>query len=130
MHHHVNGVVIAEEIGHAHDIGVLDLGERRRLLEKALDADAKGRGGFTGERLDGGAVAARGLVRRHVLLDDHALVAAGVDREIDDTETTDTEHLGEAVVVQQVTFRQCDLGLHSAVPTAHRRVGGKTCIMG
>ena len=130
VHHHVDGVVFAEEVGDAHDVGVLDLGERGGLFEETLDAVAEGGGRFAGERRHRHAVAARGLVRGQVFLDDHALVSARVDGEIDDAEAADAQNLGEAVVMQQVAFRQGDLGLHGAARRARLRFGGKTCIMG
>jgi hypothetical protein len=40
VHHHVDGLVLAEEIQHAHHGGVRDLGERAAFLEEALQAQA------------------------------------------------------------------------------------------
>ena len=40
-HHHINGFVGPEEIEHAHDIGMIDLGKRAAFLEEAFHAVAK-----------------------------------------------------------------------------------------
>jgi hypothetical protein len=42
-HHHVHGVVGAEEVQHAHHVRMGDAGQRPALLEKALQADAEHR---------------------------------------------------------------------------------------
>src|SRR3989344_3634413 len=78
IHHHVDGVVLAEEIHDAHDVGMLDLRQRPGLIEKAFHPRVEGGCRLGRQAFDGLAVDARGLLLRQVLLNDHPPAGEGV----------------------------------------------------
>ena len=113
-HHHVDGLVGAEEIQHADDVGMVDLGERAAFLEKALHPVAE-----RGEVLDRArahdvALGAQHQRRRQVFLD-RDRGAGLVERAIDDRKAAAADLPVDPVVQQLVSAGQ---GL---VGDGHRR---------
>ena len=69
VHDHVNGLVGAEEVQHAHHVGVRELGERPSFLEEALHATvAEGAGMLGGDVRRDFAFAAQGQAVGQVFL--------------------------------------------------------------
>jgi hypothetical protein len=83
------------------NVGVTHLGQRRGLVEKALDALAEGVRGFPGNALDAGVFQASCLVERQVFLDGRLLACLNLCCKIDNAEAAATEGSFDAVVVQQ-----------------------------
>ena len=85
VHRHVGGSVVAEELVHADDIGMLKRGQSARLLLEKLEDGAE----FV---LAAGRAKPHGLARpvahggRKALLDDHA-AAEAVARQVSDAES-------------------------------------------
>ena len=101
-HHHVDGLVGAEEIQHPDDVGMVDLGERAPFLEKALHPVAE-----RGEVLDRAcaddvALGAQHQRRRQVLLD-RDRGAGLVERAIDDRKAAAADLPVDPVVQQLVS---------------------------
>ena len=107
-HHHVDRLVRAEEIQHAHDVRVVDLGERAAFLEEALHPVAERREVLGRARADDVALGAQHQRRRQVLLDGDR-TAGLVERAIDDRKAAAAD-LAIDPVVQQSGSRQAALG--------------------
>jgi len=101
-HHHVDGVVGAEEIHHAHNVRVVDAGERRGFVEEAFDALAEGRGRILGERFDARIVDTLRLAARQVFLDRHRVAGFLVGCQIDVGKPATANRFLDAVVGEQV----------------------------
>ena len=100
-HHHVHGLVRAEEIQHAHDVRVVDLGERAALLEEALHPVPERRQVLGRARADDVALGAQHQRRRQVFLDGDRR-AVLVERAIDDREAAAADLPVDPVVEQLV----------------------------
>ena len=105
LHDHVDGLVGAEEVLHAHDVGVRDHGERPPLLEEALEPVPEDREVRLVVDAHFGAVGAQGDGGGEVFLDDEGRAALVVG-EVDDAETAGGERLLDAVAVEDVASRQ------------------------
>ena len=105
LHHHVAGLVRAEEILHAHHVRVRDHRERPALLEEALEAVAEHRQVRIVGDLHLDPVVAQRHRRGQVLLDRvrDVLVVAG---EVDDAEAAGRQRLFDAIAVQHVAGGQ------------------------
>ena len=100
-HHHVHRLVGAEEIQHAHDVRMVDLGERPALLEEALHAVAERRQVLGRARADDVALGAQHERRRQVFLDGDRR-AVLVEGAVDDREAAAADLPVDPVVQQLV----------------------------
>jgi hypothetical protein len=110
-HHHVDGVVGAEEVGHADDVGMVDARQRPALLEKTLHAVAEDvvvlvRAGLHDDR----SLGAQHQLARQVFLDRHRLVVV-VTRQIHHAEAAAADLAHDGVFVQPVAVGQRLVGL-------------------
>src|SRR5665213_2020885 len=108
-HHHVHRLVGAEEIEHAHDVRMVDLGERAALLEETLHPVAERREILGGARAHDVALGAQHQRRRQVFLDGHRR-AGLVERTVDDRKPTAADLPVDPVVEQLVAGRKCLVG--------------------
>ena len=110
LHDHVHRAVGAEEVEHAHHVGVHQLGERAAFLEKALHAVAKGEPVLVGDLGFGLSVLAQRERVGQVFLDRHRGVV-GVEREVHDREATQRQLPLDAVLVELKALWQRAVGL-------------------
>ena len=105
LHHHVNGAVGAEEVEHAHDVGMDQLGERPAFLEKTLHPVAEGALMGLGHVGCDFAVTAQGQRVWQVFLDGdrRAVLVVG---EVDDREAAKRQLSFDPVVVELKTGRE------------------------
>jgi len=108
-HHHVDGFVRAEEVQHADDVRVVDLGERPAFLEEALHAVAERRQVLGRGRAHDVALGAQNQRRRQVFLDRDRL-ARVVEGPIDDREAAAADLPVDPVVQQLVAAGQGLIG--------------------
>ena len=103
VEHHVAGVVGAEVAVDAHDVGVVERGERLRFLDEAVEAPA-------GSRRRSPASAARhrcapsraAIVGREIFLDGDQAGERDLVGEIGDAEAAGAQHALDAVVADQL----------------------------
>ena len=100
-HDHVHRLVGAEEVQHAHDVRVIDLGERAAFLEEALHAVAERRQVLGRARAHDVAFGAQHQRRRQVFLD-RDRPAVLVERAIDDRKAAAADLPVDPVVQQLV----------------------------
>ena len=100
-HHHVHRFVRAEEIQHAHDVRVVDLGERAAFLEEALHPVPERREVLGRTRAHDVALGAQHQRRRQVFLDGDRR-AGLVERAIDDRKAAAADLPVDPVVQQLV----------------------------
>lgn len=110
IHHHVGGAVRLEVAQHAHDVRMLEPGERARLLQEALESPAVVGFALGAEWHHRACRSATLYARRElagqVLLDRDRLLKVRIPSEVSDAEAADAEHLVEPVLVQRRLQRQ------------------------
>ena len=109
-HHQVHRLVGAEEIQHAHHVGMRQTSQRAALFEETLHAVAKARE-IGGRDLRRRARFAAQRQRRGQVFLDHDRRVFFVVREIDDRKAARSERANDAVVLEARAFRQCLVGL-------------------
>ena len=114
-HDEVDRIVGAEEVEHAHDVGVRKVRERAAFLEKALHPVAEGGGVLLRDVGVERAVGAQRERRRQVLLDRDRRVVFVV-REVDERKAAVREHPQHAVVLELGPFGQRQVGLLGHLP--------------
>lgn len=99
-HHHVHRAVFPEEIEHAHDGRMGNLGERPAFLEEVLEPEAECACAFLGHDRDQLAGRAPGERRRQVFLDGYRRPMF-IGSEIDEAEPPAGQLLYNAIIGQQ-----------------------------
>ena len=125
LHDHVHRVVGAEEVEHAHDVGMVQVGQGAAFLEKALHAMAKGRQVFLGDGRGDLPGAAQCQRIGQVFLDRHRLVVLVVGQ-IDDREAAERKLPRDAVAVELEAGGQGLVGLLGG----HGWYTGRHCSVG
>jgi hypothetical protein len=105
----MHGFVGAEEIQHAHDVGVVDLGERAAFLEEALHPIAERRQVLGGGRANDIALGTQHERRRQVFLDGDRC-ARIVESAIDDRKAAAADLAINPVIEQLVSGGECLVG--------------------
>ncbi len=105
-HDQVDGVVGTKEVGDVNDIGMADLRQGRRLIEKALDALAESIRRLAGNAFDAGIFQSPRLIQGEVLFDGDLQAVFHVCRQIHNAEAAATECSLDAVSVQQESIRE------------------------
>ena len=101
VEHHVAGLVVAEVAVELDDIGVVELGERLRFLDEALEPPIVVACRVLRARQHVDAVGARGDVARKVFLDGDGPAERKLLGEIRDAEAASSQHTLDAVVADQ-----------------------------
>ena len=102
VEHHVAGVVGAEVAIDAHDVGVVELGERLRFLNEPVEAPAVVSGAILRARCGLDAAGAGGDVAREVLLDGDEAGKRDLVGEVGDAEAAGAQHPLNAVIAGQL----------------------------
>ena len=108
-HHHVDGLVRAKEIQHAHDIGMIDLGECTPLLEETLHPVTERGKVLRRARAYDVAFGPQHQRRGQIFLDRHR-AAAVVEGAIDDRKPAAADLAIDPVIEQLITGRKSLVG--------------------
>ena len=99
VHHQIGGAEFAEVGQHPRHVGVIELHQRARFLQKAAKTVAKEFFALRGERTDGQSVITTGRCRRQVLFDRHQSLQLRLFGQISQAESATPEQADNAVMM-------------------------------